>query len=73
MDLQQGRRAVKLGFALDRGTETTLQFQIILGKHSPLKVFKTCFSLFVEREEKRFHEVRKAWWSEAMSGNNGSG
>lgn len=73
MDLQQGRRAVKLGFALDCGTETALQFQIILGNSSPLEVFKTCFSLFVGREEERFHEVRKAWWSEAVSGNKGSG
>lgn len=31
VDLQQGIRAMKLGFALDRGTETSLQCQIIRG------------------------------------------
>lgn len=40
--------------------ESALQFQIILGSNSPLKAFKTCFSLLMGWEEERFREVRKA-------------
>lgn len=62
-----------VGFCTYHGTESALQFQIILGNSSLLKVFKSCFSLSVGWEEERFQEVRKAWWGETMSGNDGSG